>query len=168
MPEFLRGWRRKVGCVVLFVACVMLGMWLKSRFMADTLTLPISHSTTLTISFFKRGIVLVSLTEVGKFDARSIYPRFQWTSERYPDRRTPGEIPSPIDAMAEEAVFGFNYYGESSGFESFRILLIPFLSVVGPLTLLSAYLLLYRPRRVTDPAKPVNSVHTDELSGRPV
>ena len=147
MRTFFHGWRRKTGCITLLIACVLMGAWIKSRFVADTISVTIGSFTTYKICFFNRGIVLLSLVENGSPGDGSRYPRFEWSSERYPDRHHPGEIPSPIDALADRAVCGFSYYGQSSDHESFRIWIIPFLAVVGPVTLLSAYLILRKPHQ---------------------
>ena len=147
MRAFFHGWRRKVACVALVMACMMMGAWIKSRFIADTISVTFGSFTTYKVCFFNRGILLLHLSETGSPGDGTRYPRFEWSSERYPDHHHPGEIPSPIDAIADEAFCGFGYYGESSEYESFRIVIIPFLSVVGPLTLLSACLLLRKPRK---------------------
>ena len=38
MREFFRGLRRKVGCVTLVMACAFMGMWIRSDFMTDIVT----------------------------------------------------------------------------------------------------------------------------------
>ena len=35
MQEFFKGWRRKAGCVALVMACVAMGMWLRSQFIEE-------------------------------------------------------------------------------------------------------------------------------------
>lgn len=35
MPEFFRGWRRKVGCVALVMACLVAIAWIRSMAVAD-------------------------------------------------------------------------------------------------------------------------------------
>lgn len=35
MGEFFRGWRRKVGCLTLVMACLTMGGWIRSLFRTD-------------------------------------------------------------------------------------------------------------------------------------
>src|SRR5690242_1489835 len=35
MREFFKGWRRKVGCALLLMACVFMVAWVQNRFYAD-------------------------------------------------------------------------------------------------------------------------------------
>jgi hypothetical protein len=35
MREFFRGWRRKAGLVTLVMACAVMAMWARSRFIND-------------------------------------------------------------------------------------------------------------------------------------
>jgi len=151
MREFFKGWRRKVGCVTLVMALAACGVWMRGHFVADTVSIASGSLTERQICFCNRGIVLVYLAETESGNGL-MYPRFDWASERYPDRHYPGEIPSPIDAIADDGVWGFGYYGQRNGYESFQIVIIPFLSVTAPLTLLSAYLLLWPGKRVTKQA----------------
>ncbi len=41
MREFFRGWRRKVGCVTLVMACGLMGLWIRSGLMAEEFETPI-------------------------------------------------------------------------------------------------------------------------------
>ena len=38
MREFFSGWRRKAGCVLLAMAAVLFGMWIRSQVVFDTTT----------------------------------------------------------------------------------------------------------------------------------
>lgn len=37
MREFFRGWQRKWGCITLVMACLLMGMWIRSRIVNDFL-----------------------------------------------------------------------------------------------------------------------------------
>ena len=45
MVEFFRGWRRKVGCVTLVVACLLTAAWFRSRSEMDRLTFSLGRRT---------------------------------------------------------------------------------------------------------------------------
>ena len=36
MGELFKGWRRKLGCVTLVMACAMMGMWFRSKFIEES------------------------------------------------------------------------------------------------------------------------------------
>ncbi|MDB5348549.1 MAG: hypothetical protein JWP89_6926 [Schlesneria sp.] len=40
MREFFRGWRQKVGCVTMVVACFVLGLWMRSLRIRDVIDFP--------------------------------------------------------------------------------------------------------------------------------
>ena len=43
MREFFKGWRRKVGCVTLVIACAFTGAWLRSMFICDLVDFAIEN-----------------------------------------------------------------------------------------------------------------------------
>jgi hypothetical protein len=45
MREFFRGWKRKVGCVTLGLACASAAIWLRSLFVGDGLWLVFSNQS---------------------------------------------------------------------------------------------------------------------------
>lgn len=101
MLSFSRGWKRKVGCVTLLVACLFAAIWMKSL-------------SEFSVSAFGSDVFI------------SYGGRIQWirkTSHWIDDGR-----PNPYSEMQTIAV--------------------PFASIVVPLTLLSAWLLLSKPPRV--------------------
>ena len=40
MREFFKGWRRKAGCGLLAMACVVTGLWFRSHFICDQIAFP--------------------------------------------------------------------------------------------------------------------------------
>ena len=109
MGECFHGWRRKMGCVTLVVACFLFGIWMRSQFITD------SHLF------------------LGSYFAQSQSGQFSILQMRIvPD------TPLPLyDATIDiSQIWSVNY-----------------LALVAPLTLLAAYLILWKPRK--SPAKPV-------------
>jgi hypothetical protein len=44
MSEFFRGWRRKIGVVTLVLACVFIGIWIRSKNLSDSFISPAGRS----------------------------------------------------------------------------------------------------------------------------
>ena len=103
MREFFRGWRRKVGCVTLVVAC---------------------------------GLMVESLL-TGEYNAE-LWDAFERSKQSISHEFKPdGSV--VLD------------YGPRAVYVLRRFSLVPYLAVVLPLTFLSAYLLLWKPRKRTGP-----------------
>lgn len=118
MHTFFYGWRRKAGCVTLFVACVAMGLWLRSLFIEDTVIFfdGFGHQT------------LNSLNGSLYWDSQ-----MEWTFD--PGSLTWFTLELRNSEMLAASMTTWN--------ESF---LIPDWSIVIPLTLLSAYLIRCTPR----------------------
>lgn len=41
MRTFFKGWRRKAGCLTLLMACAVMGMWLRSHFLIECLEISV-------------------------------------------------------------------------------------------------------------------------------
>lgn len=41
MSEFFRTWQRKLGCITLFAALFLLGVWIRSRLVSDQVVFPV-------------------------------------------------------------------------------------------------------------------------------
>ena len=55
MREFFQGWRRKTGCVTLFMALAVLAAWGRSQISADTLTIPLAGEAQYQASLHDAG-----------------------------------------------------------------------------------------------------------------
>jgi hypothetical protein len=104
MRDFFKGWRRKVGCVTLVMACAVATGWLRSMLTDDY------------IAAFNRTFC----SSNGKF---YLGPHFSLDWRYFAWDSGPGLIPSVM------AILGTHYS-----------------VVIVPLILLSAYLLLWKPR----------------------
>ena len=142
MREFFHGWRRKAGLVTLVMALVFVAGWVRSLSVADEVATRINRTTLIASSLHGR----VGLGHhVGDFP-RSKMPR--WNS-------------SQVDTNGFERDFVIQWKScgvmiiEPRGLRSSPtyILTVPYCYIVIPLTLLSAYLLLGKPRQST-PKKP--------------
>ena len=51
MREFFKGWKRKLGCVTLVTACLLMGMWIRSQRIHDAYSFGFNHHQQAIISF---------------------------------------------------------------------------------------------------------------------
>ena len=125
MGEFFRGWRRKVGCVVMVMAIVPAGMWMRTTFAVDHMRLSIGNRSHTLLS--SQGCFVWM-----SYDA-SPSP-FGWGSDDISDTRVP---PSELVKLWRNALSALKV----------RIWYLPYMYSAIPLTLLSAYLILWKPRK---------------------
>ena len=125
MREFFRGWRRKVGCVALMMACAKAGLWIRSRFASDRLEFVTSGRQQQLLSE-NGAITWAAWNLLDPADGRTC-----WRSEPHPLLSGGGDAIRISQGLAHLSV---NYS---------RLVL--------PLTLLSAHLILWVPRRRTGP-----------------
>ena len=135
MWDYFKPLRRKIGIVTLLLACVFAGGWMRSRTQADWILL----FGRITLVSGGQKIVAADRDQIGVVRLYLSKRRIE-TVAKFPD----------------ELWFGWDTCtsgGILTGFDS-GIRMLPYWSVVVPLTLASAYLLLGMPR--TNKAKPVS------------
>lgn len=125
MREFFRGWRRKVGAATLVIACLVTSAWVRSQSMADDI-------------FFTVGD--------RRHHLRSAYDRFFWggwpAEGRHGVHRSSDRIE---DLEAADFNWGLYWFRETPPNSSIHWT-TPYSNVTPILTLLSAWLLLSKPR----------------------
>lgn len=144
MREFFKGWRRKCGCLALVLACLFMGAWIRSRNIEDEIYFPISKTQPVLVFSTQGYIVWGEFTDLDPNDLNGQPPH--WRSSQLDPKlgtREPMFFQNPaftwrwwIYAIVEDVV----------PHKRFRFLVIPYWSITIPLTLLSAYLLLWKPR----------------------
>ena len=155
MSEFFRGWRRKVGVVTLMMACVLTGMWVRSMSVIDNCELPVGkHSVIIVFSYIHFCAVLAEHDP--DFNSSSA----QWLSKPTP-QLTPVEL---AGASYENLKMPLKYRnhppivpkGRNQPIlvpnisQDYRLIGMPFSYWFAlPLTLLSAWLLIIKPRPTT-------------------
>lgn len=161
MREVFKPWRRKIGVLTLLMACVFAVAWLRSFRMNETITI---RSGTFTheslVSVERRVGWLRSRDQIESADRELglTFPHWWYAA-------LPGIRPDPARPFfgSADVHWRWQFLGAGSGeipaFSSdfddssarhIDFVVIPDWAVVVPLTLLSAYLLLTKPR----PAKP--------------
>ena len=146
MGEFFKGWRRKVGCVTLVMACVVTLMWMRSLDIEDSLTESKELGTTYFVG--SRNQQLLWAKQEGVFwKAKGVWEEHKLGS-------SPFVSVQDYQSQSRKNWCGFRFeVGESEmrgpivGKVRLVIVAIPYWSLVLPLTLLSAYLILWKPRK---------------------
>lgn len=139
MREFFQGWRRKVGIVTLLMACVSVMAWVKSRAYQDEIYVRIDKHVIYCVQTFDFGVCLWRY----RLLEESMSPdRFSWTSQRH--FRGSEEF---LDLLPLRSLLGIRYASDKIRSDQYHVLIIPYWLITGPLTLLSAYLILWQPRK---------------------
>ena len=148
MREFFRGWKRKVGVATLVMTCGFAMLWIRSRSFTDEILFPMIRtqgasevagmldglmSTRNAFVWARLPVHHDQIDELGH-----IFPYWQ-TDERTTD--FDGQ-----EYKRQSGAFGFAVYVADDRDQQAKYLLIPYWSIVIPLTLLSAYLLFSNPR----------------------
>ena len=136
MVEFFQGWRRKTGLVLLATALLWAGIWGRSLVIHDIVIVATSNQHHRLIS--ERGII----TWMRLPDWRSQPPYFNW------HQRSIFEFPDGNRYLRRWRFLEFEFTTgiEAANGAKFVRYAIPYWSIVLPLTLLSALLLLRKPR----------------------
>jgi len=161
MGDFFNGWRRKAGCVLLVMAALCLGMWIRGRVIRDIYIFGNGKEDAYTaVATSPDGIYWAYKyeTEPELFD-RSVVPG--WHSAAYP----PDE---PRDFENYRFInpwifkwrycwggfdFGENHFNTGPLGWVNRYWVVPYWAIACPLTLLSAYLILWPRKRRTKPSE---------------
>jgi hypothetical protein len=127
---FFKGWRRKVGCVTLMVSLALVGAWIRSSRVFDHISFAIGNR---------------------QYEIRSIGNHVWWRSWE-PVRLKPDWSSSSL--LSKERVTDLSAkvdgeYRMMRGLVRLRFALwnADYWSITMPLTLLSAYLILWKPRK---------------------
>jgi hypothetical protein len=122
MKEFFDNWRRKAGIATLVMALAFMGGWLRSKVVEDGARLSMAG-----------GIDCVVTSFAGKFHIEIYQRRHEWIKQNHWYSEPIGE------RQAYFAQKGLDWIPPP----------IPYWQIVTPLTLLSAYLILWKPRKAS-------------------
>lgn len=137
MHAFFKSWRRKVGCVVLAMALALTAGWVRSLLVFDSVRIRPVASTTLRVES-KRQLLCVSWAQ-DRLGSTNTLPFWNWLALDPSLRGT--ELPDDYKVGAFACLVNL-----SDEYPLAVILEAPYWSVTLPLTLLSAYLILRKPR----------------------
>ena len=129
MREFFYGWRRKTGGFLLVMACVLMACWIRSLRFTDSIAFPIQKRQFIVSTY--QGVVFWA----GLDDSS-----FEWSCEF---SSPPDE---PLFAVRDDQLLP-----AVESINGMDVWTVPYWSVTIPLTLISAYLILWKPRQRTGP-----------------
>lgn len=162
MAAYFHGWRRKSGCVTLVMALATMGMWIRSQCICDTVEIS-TGAACYRIVCIDGQVEFVRCRDVGgrAFAVTKmgwVWWPVSWVSG--PKLLAPWELVAdnpasfglPIEAVDGEIIengtwFGFRFHKSQLGQFLLSEATIPHWTIVIPLTLLAAYLILVRPRQ---------------------
>lgn len=159
MVSFFHGWRRKAGCVTLVMACVVTTLWVRSQARPEDAFLPFGSQTTL--QFLSQESVLTVRTFVSPFrvGTADVGPDRLLLFGVFPPRGpSTGNVAFSADEINRRQLgtpYAWTFQRGGFGLARFQddelslrvvIVTIPYWSIAIPLTLLSAYLILWKPR----------------------
>ena len=157
MKEFFRGWRRKCGTVTLLLACLLMGAWIRGAIYFDKLVVP--HGKSYSV-FWSNSPTMASCLGLGwshywidPSEGRYKIPGMRWESNPTYTNERIRELKraKALEKQSQEWTADGNWEWESLGFlartnREFLLLAVPYWSIVIPLTAVSAYLLLAKPK----------------------
>jgi len=158
MSDFFNGWRRKIGCVTLMMALVFTGGWVRSTFMFDGIEV---------VSIKSKYLISSIRGQIRWFSAHSDQARVQKQEIRFPsaELKASDKPERPTTRNQSSVIVGdFYLISETEAWGHYSDLVqtpgprvqvseimaqAPYWSITIPLTLLSAFLLLSKPRKTT-------------------
>lgn len=170
MHEVFHGCRRKIGVVTLLLSCVILVAWIRSLGICDVISFRNSDHTTIHLASTQQLLVLVVERPVGHAST------FSWFT--FSDIGSPlvwQALPATAHPLNDPEIL---WSARSCGFGSavqtrlplqttgpgtmtlnvnFKFVTIPYWSIILPLILITAYLLLGQSRTKTTDAPPAGS-----------
>lgn len=135
MREFFKGWRRKLGCVALVMAMILIVGWMRSAVYEDVIRFWVSNDR-IQMFFSSRG----TLSWWGWSDVNLWPPEIAWWYYAIPENGIGIEFPPDVARRRYR-------YSEPVDRSRFACWSVPYWWLVAPLTLLSAYLILWKPRK---------------------
>ncbi len=159
MGEFFKGWRRKTGLVTLAMACVLMVAWMRSLLVED-LVLQVGQSQT----YFTSGNGSIQWDQITHTSGQPISDGdapLRWEIRRLPDH---DGVTLPIKEDRVQwrreglgfriVVAEYPLYPKHSEWTEFQMRrgrwAVSYSSVTIPLTLLSAWLILIKPRKAKE------------------
>lgn len=146
MGEFFQGWRRKIGVLTLMMACVFTNIWFITNHRCFELVSAIGEP--IQILTARKGFFRWS----SYMDINTTAAPFLWQSWPASENNIePMDAPlMRIEWQWHLAWCGFEFgKGRCHGRSPMAVWAIPYWPVAVPLTLLSAYLLVSKPRKST-------------------
>ena len=168
MREFFNPWRRKIGAVTLVMACVFMAGWVRSRTTCDFMSFFSSDRRALhDLSSTRMGLMYIRTDQDFTGQTKSItFATRTWNLPPDTDYLSGAEMNWSIDSCGFR--FGDNFHRSPQAISGITAWIIPYYVIVLPLTALSAFLLLFKPRQSTPKMTPgINDWNKSNINDSP-
>ncbi len=149
MPPYFKPLRRKIGVVTLVTACVFSAGWVRSYRVQDTFVLEFGTGNSVELLSACKSLIFVSAIDQSPSKPPKL--NFRWITYGFASDQWYMQIDADNENMvasSKSAEFTSHQVILPIGVTThyFRAFQVPYWSIVIPMTLLSAWLLLSRPR----------------------
>lgn len=149
MLDFFKGWRRKAGCVLLVTTCAVTVVWARSHHRTEEMYVPCTESSILVGT--ARGCLFVKLERLlPDWPRHGFAVKTMAYDPDWPEDPLYWWMPDCQAPSRQTRFGGYRYVKVVANDQSpseFELWFIPFWSLVLPLTLSSAWLILWKPRK---------------------
>ena len=161
MSHFFSGWRTKLGCVTLLFSCVAMAGWVRNYFIRDSVNIPTGNSSSIE---FISGYQCLNLVVMW-----STIPDNEMASFRIYHQKEEEEIGIHAGKFLFDGFAGDHFLFRPTWFSfsnevritKLMIFSLPYWSITIPLTLLSFWLLLSKPRQSSPKKIPEPTANED-------
>jgi hypothetical protein len=158
MRSFLIGWRRKTGCILLMAALALMAGWVRSKYLFDVCNCPMGQNYAVALTSWQESFAI----RVG-WDKDDPWNDYCWDTRDHDNwgyvndpESTCYRFKQPIPdgsgcfvtwyLLSDGAGIGVTPLHQRS-YCKMVFAIVPYWSVILPLTLLSAYLILWMPQK---------------------
>lgn len=149
MRDFFNPWRRKIGVVTLGLALLFMGIWMRSYAHCDEVAIRWSPSSDVLIGTCRDGLLFKFSPNVDSSKPNLVMKSYA-REANWPEDPVDWWLPTCQIRPTTFQLCGLRYCNAigsiSSGTVTFKLWIISYWWAIAPITLLSAYLLLSKPR----------------------
>ena len=158
MREFFRGWRRKAGCLTLGLACLFAAGWMRSYSNYETFTFPFGSNNYVQAAFVYKKLIVGRISIKRSGEQANARPQMWVTDPHSEELWTEFAIGGTTSQANPDFVAPHTHSTVSSKGAEYLVdhwfCSVPCWSIVLPLTLLSAWLLLSKQPPVKAKVRP--------------
>ena len=144
MGEYVKPWRRKIGVLTMVMSCAFLGLWVRSLCCSDSIIIPLPKYRIILFDSLRGRFYFQRVQSEQNLLSKSV-----WTTLVPPRTERDVSIDETYNTNEWRINFGLLEIGRwrnSQHRQTKLSIVISYWSIVIPLTLFSAFLLLRKPR----------------------
>lgn len=147
MGGYFHGWKRRIGILTLLMACVITAGWVRNSFFIESILVAFGRTSAAWLWSSDSALCLEThqIDDDVQLDDFPVFPQFFSRNRNFSEDSIWRNIEDPLFLLHRKwCGFGFDVNDDST----IRTV-VPYWSLVLPTTLLSAWLLLSKPRQST-------------------